>query len=175
MIRRANLAEIPEILHITRACARHMIERGILQWNNSYPNEAQLITDQQRDELFVLIHSWKLIGCIVITSIKDPEYESVDWLTPDHKNLYIHRLAVHPDYQGMGFARQLMDYAEQLARTREINSIRLDTFSQNSRNQKFYEQRGYTKLGNIYLPGQSEHPFHCYELLLTNAPARNNP
>ncbi|MGM0391936.1 MAG: GNAT family N-acetyltransferase, partial [Bacteroidota bacterium] len=30
----------------------------------------------------------------------------------------------------------------------------------------FYESRGYQKLGDIYFPKQSEHPFHCYELIL---------
>ena len=45
-------------------------------------------------------------------------------------------------------------------------SIRLDTFSQNKRNQQFYEQRNYVKLENIYFPNQSEFPFHCYEKVL---------
>ena len=174
MIRKANLAEIPEILDLTRACAHHMIERGILQWNDSYPNESQFIEDLNRDELYVLVQEEKLIGCIVITTLKDPEYETVEWLTPDGSNVYVHRLAVHPDYQGMGFAQQLMDHAERLAIEKQMRSIRLDTFSQNPRNQKFYEQRGYTKLGDIFLPNQSEYPFHCYELPLTNAPAKNS-
>jgi len=45
-------------------------------------------------------------------------------------------------------------------------SIRLDTFSKNPRNIKFYEIRGYIKLGNIFLPDQSEDPFYCYEKII---------
>ncbi len=45
-------------------------------------------------------------------------------------------------------------------------SIRLDTFSKNIRNQKFYELHGYNKLGDIYFPDQSENPFYSYELVL---------
>ena len=59
-----------------------------------------------------------------------------------------------------------MDFAEQFGWENGFKSIRLDTFSQNDRNQKFYELRGYQKLGDIYFPKQSEHPFHCYELIL---------
>jgi len=59
-----------------------------------------------------------------------------------------------------------MNFAENHARKNGFTSIRLDTFSQNTANQKFYETRGYQKLGDIYFPKQSEHPFHCYELIL---------
>jgi ribosomal protein S18 acetylase RimI-like enzyme len=65
----------------------------------------------------------------------------------------------------MGFAKQLMDFSETYARSNNYSSMRLDTFSQNKRNQKFYEIRGYQKLGAIYFPKQSEHPFYCYELI----------
>ena len=96
----------------------------------------------------------------------DDEYIPVHWLSPNSKNLYIHRLAVHPEYQSKGYAQQLMDYAEAFAKANTFISIRLDTFSQNTRNQNFYEKRGYQRLGNIYFPKQSKHPFYCYELLL---------
>ena len=59
-----------------------------------------------------------------------------------------------------------MNFAETYAKENNYNSVRLDTFSQNKRNQKFYEQRGYKRLGDIYFPKQSEHPFYCYELYL---------
>lgn len=60
----------------------------------------------------------------------------------------------------------MMTFAESFAQKNNFESIRLDTFSQNTRNMKFYESRGYKKLDSIYFPKQSEHPFFCYELLL---------
>ena len=42
----------------------------------------------------------------------------------------------------------------------------LDTYSKNIRNQKFYEARGYKKLGDVYFPHKNDQPFHCYELVL---------
>jgi ribosomal protein S18 acetylase RimI-like enzyme len=58
-----------------------------------------------------------------------------------------------------------MDYAEAFAKAKKAPSVRLDTFSQNHQNQRFYEARGYQRLGSIYFPKQSEHPFYCYELV----------
>jgi ribosomal protein S18 acetylase RimI-like enzyme len=59
-----------------------------------------------------------------------------------------------------------MSFAEKKAKEKQYDSVRLDTFSQNLGNQTFYEKRGYKKLGDIYFPKQSKHPFHCYELIL---------
>jgi ribosomal protein S18 acetylase RimI-like enzyme len=166
MIRKGNLADIDEILEITKACAKKMNDDGIYQWNDQYPNRSAFETDAHRNELFVRESNNSIVGCIAISTLMDKEYKNVKWITNNRKNIYIHRLAIHPDHQGQGYAQQLMDYAEQFAIENNYTSIRLDTFSQNKRNQLFYELRGYKKLGDIYFPKQSECPFHCYELIL---------
>jgi len=166
MIRHAKISEIPHILTLTRACAEHMKKMGIYQWNEQYPSKKAFEEDIERGELYILEEAGGLLGTIVISTLMDNEYRPIDWLTPNGKNIYIHRLAVHPDFQGKGFAQKLMTFAEDFAISNNFVSVRLDTFSQNKRNQKFYEARGYTKLGDIYFPKQSEHPFHCYELVL---------
>ena len=166
MIRRAKLSEIDKIITITRACAAKMIAEHIFQWNDQYPNKEAFLNDLQRNELYVLLDDLEIIGCIVVSTFKDSEYNGVAWLTEESSHYYIHRLAIDPAFQGKGFAKALMDFAENLAQEANITSIRLDTFSQNERNNRFYEARGYTRLGNIYFPKQSNHPFYCYELIL---------
>ena len=133
---------------------------------SEFPSRTAFEKDISRKELFVLKSENKIIGCITITPIMDDEYIPVKWLTPNENSIYIHRLAVQPEYQGKGYAQQLMHFAENFARKNKYISVRLDTFSQNKRNQKFYEQRGYQKLENIYFPKQSDYPFFCYELVL---------
>lgn len=166
MIRSAKISEIDEILAITKACAAFMIKNGIFQWNEHYPSKQAFENDITRNELFVLEKEEKIIGAVVISDFMDDEYVPIKWLTPNKKNIYIHRLFTHPESQGKGYARKLMDFAESYAKENDFASVRLDTFSQNKRNQKFYEARGYTKLGDIFFPKQSNHPFHCYELVL---------
>ena len=166
MIRKAEKTDIKSLINITKSCAKSMIGKGIFQWNKHYPSQSVFINDLDRQELYVLEVNYKIIGCIVISTFIDEEYVPVKWLTPNKNNIYIHRLAIHPNLQGKGYAQQLMTFAEQLAIENNYSSIRLDTFSQNKRNQKFYELRGYKKLEDIYFPKQSNFPFHCYELIL---------
>ena len=166
MIRRAKILEIPEILALTRACATDMISRGIFQWDEDYPSESIFIKDIDLERLYLRVENEEIVGLVALCEDKDPEYETVKWITPDGKNLYVHRLAVHPAHQGSGYARELMDFAEEFARENKYTSIRLDTFSKNPRNQRFYEHRGYTRLEEIFLLNQSPYPFYCYELPL---------
>jgi ribosomal protein S18 acetylase RimI-like enzyme len=142
-----------------------MVKSGIYQWNEHYPSKNDIENDIERSELFVLEKNHEIIGTLAISSLMDEEYIPIQWLTPNTKNIYIHRLSVHPNHQGKGNAQKLMDFAENYAKKHNFVSIRLDTFSQNKRNQKFYETRGYHRLGDIYFPKQSEHPFHCYEMV----------
>ena len=166
MIRQANILEIPDILKLTKACTEDMVNKGIHQWNQYYPSFKEFENDVFRKELYVMEEQEEIIGIMALTPIIDNEYLDIKWLTPNHDNLYIHRLAIIPKYQGKGKAQLMMNFAEGYARDNKYISIRLDTFSKNFRNQKFYEKRGYKKLGVVNFPNQSVHPFFCYELII---------
>jgi ribosomal protein S18 acetylase RimI-like enzyme len=166
MIRKGKYSDIDNILEITKACALLLTAHEIYQWNEHYPNKSAFKQDILRDELYVLEINSNIIGTIVISVLMDSEYIPINWLTENKSNLYIHRLAVKPEYQGKGYAQELMAFAETFAKENQYNSIRLDTFSQNLRNLKFYEHRGYKRLESVYFPKQSKYPFYCYELIL---------
>ncbi|MFD1292995.1 GNAT family N-acetyltransferase [Lutibacter holmesii] len=166
MIKKAEISDINQLLQITKSCAKDMIDKQIFQWNEFYPSKEVLQKDIVLQQLWKLEIDQNIIGLIVLTEIEDAEYENVKWLTKNHHNLYIHRLAIHPKFQGKGYAQKLMEFAENYAMENNYISIRLDTFSQNKRNQQFYKQQNYTQLGAIYFPKQSEHPFYCFEKIV---------
>ena len=166
VIRAGQSADLNRITTIAKSCARHMIGQGILQWNEHYPSKAAFENDLSRSELFVIENQALVIGAIVISSLMDEEYKNVEWLTPNKNNRYIHRLCVDPIHQKNGYARALLDFAEDKSKGEGVTSIRLDTFSQNPRNLKFYKNRNYIQLEKIYFHRQSEYPFYCFELVL---------
>lgn len=166
MIKKAEISDLNQLLEVTKSCAKHMINNGIYQWNELYPSKEVLQKDIELQQIWKLEVEDKIIGIIVLTTIEDEEYKDVKWLTKNHQNLYIHRLAVSPQFQGKGYAQKLISFAENYAITNKFTSIRLDTFSQNKRNQKFYKQQNYTQLESIYFPNQSEFPFYCFEKIL---------
>lgn len=166
MMQVARIEDLREIKMLTVACAIAMEEKGIFQWNEHYPSLEKLEQDILKGDLYVLREEDKIVGIIVLTLEMDEEYVPIDWLTPNKDNLYVHRLAVHPSVWGKSYGQALMAFAEVYAKEQACISIRLDTFSQNKRNHRFYEALGFQRLGDIYFPLQSEHPFHCYEKVL---------
>ena len=166
MIRRGVHEDLTPILEITKNCAVKMDAMGIYQWNENYPNRSAFIDDIKNNELLVFTKGALLVGCIALCTKMDDVYKDVKWLTKDVKSLYVHRLAVDPQFQKKGIGKKLMDYAEDFAKKNNFISIRLDTFSKNKNNMRFYERRGYKRLEEVFFPEQSKFPFYCYELII---------
>ena len=162
----AEINDINDIMKMIHDCANDLISKNIFQWNEKYPSKDIFLSDIEKKNLFILKNNSGIIGCIALSNEKDIEYTDVKWLTKDDKNLYLHRLAVDPKFQKKGIGKLLMDFAEDYARNNKFISVRLDTFSKNERNNRFYKSRKYKKLDDVYFPNQSEFPFHCYEKLL---------
>ena len=166
MIRRGVHEDLTPILEITKNCAVKMDAMGIYQWNENYPNRNAFIDDIKNNELLVFTKGALLVGCIALCTKMDDVYKDVKWLTKDVKSLYVHRLAVDPQFQKKGIGKKLMDYAEDFAKKNNFISVRLDTFSKNKNNMRFYERRGYKRLEKVFFPEQSRFPFYCYELII---------
>ena len=165
-IRLAKERDLKRVVAITNACAMHMISKKIFQWDENYPNIEIFKDDVKNKSLFVIEDNELIMGCICISLQIDDVYKDVKWLTPNRNNVYLHRLAIHPNFQGQGLALKLMEYAEDFTIKNGCISIRLDTFSGNPKNNKFYTLQGYTKLEKIFYRNQSDMPFHCFEKIL---------
>ncbi len=67
-------------------------------------------------------------------------------LLPEADFLLIENIAVHPDHQGKGYGRMLMEYAETSARELGLAEIRLYTNAAFAENLEFYAKNGYMEL-----------------------------
>ena len=162
----AEINDLEDIMKMIHNCANDLISKNIFQWNEKYPSRDIFLADIEKRNLFIFKKDSGVIGCLALSYDKDIEYNDIKWLTKDDENLYVHRLAVDPKFQKQGIGGLLMDFAEDYARDKKLKSVRLDTFSKNERNNRFYKSRKYIQLDDVYFPNQSEFPFHCYEKIL---------
>jgi len=165
-IKKAIIENIDSIMDIVAKCTQDMISNDIFQWNDTYPARETFLKDIEDENLHVLFKKDKIIGCVSFCNKMDEFYEKVEWLSDSNNNVYVHRLAITPTEQGNGYSKILMNYIEKESKIRNVDSIRLDTFSVNEKNNKLYKGLGYKKLGQIYFRKQSDYPFNCYEKLL---------
>lgn len=165
MIRLATLEDLPRILAIKEAATNHLHHIGINQWNAYYPNQAVFTADIQRQELYVIEEDHLVIGAACINQRHDEAYRTLSWKLSTDDAFCIHRLAVDPAHHGKGLGSRLMRYAEDLAREAHVNTLRVDTFSENFITQKLFDKFGYHYVGDVFY-GPVTKPFYCYEKAL---------
>lgn len=159
IIRKAVKQEAKFIMDLIKRAVRDMIDKGIEQWDDIYPNMEVISRDIDESSLYVYDDSG-IKGIIVLNEYQDKEYEDVEWEEQHGRPMVIHRLCIDPDYQGTGIARRFLDFAEEHARERGYDSIRLDAFVHNPRACRLYEGKGYRKRGIVtFRKGE----FYCYE------------
>lgn len=88
-------------------------------------------------ELKVVLTNHTIVGYVVIL------YRSGTHLAR------MYSIAVHPDYQGKGIARYLIDHAEQSARERSCAFMRLEVSVNNTVAYQLYKKCGYRDIGEI--------------------------
>jgi ribosomal protein S18 acetylase RimI-like enzyme len=68
-------------------------------------------------------------------------------LYPRDDHLLVENVAIHPDAQGRGYGRALMEFAEQEAARRGFTRMALVTHEAMTENQAIYARLGYTEVG----------------------------
>lgn len=161
-IEKGTLLDLNELFQIYLNGKNELEKNRIYQWTDNYPTRSIIENDIKKSVLFALKNGREIIGAINISEEQEPEYETINWEFDNSKVMVIHRLVIDPKYQRKGYAKKLMDFAENFANKNNYSSIRLDAYSQNKRVIDFYEKREYFVRGNVNFP-EREYPFHCME------------
>ncbi|SDP48409.1 N-acetylglutamate synthase, GNAT family [Mucilaginibacter sp. OK268] len=162
LIRLATLNDIPQIMQLIVEVVPVMIASGNLQWDDHYPNIAVFTDDISKDQLWVVEIEEQIAGIAAITTDQEPEYAKVGWDITEAA-IVTHRLAVSPQYQGLGIAATLLQQAENEAIRRNIKTLRIDTNTSNQATQKLFPKLGYIYAGEIDLSFRPGLRFYCYE------------
>lgn len=124
-----------------------MQERGIDQWDELYPNSADIAADIAGEALIVGEDDGKIVCAFAVNTDCEEEYDACPWKYPHEPFVVVHRLAVHPEYQRQGIAKAAMELVEKHAKEKGIRTIRLDTFCSNPAGAALYESLGFKTIG----------------------------
>lgn len=165
---KGQMQDLPEIMDIIASCTRHMESQGIFQWDETYPDAEIIKEDIENGHSYVIKDKGRCIAYVAINEVFEPEvpvYRQVSWSSDSEKALYIHRLCVHPEYQGRGIAKSMLSFTEETAAKNGYPSIRLEAFSANKTALKMYEKAGYKKVGESYY-GSIDVPAYCFDKIV---------
>jgi ribosomal protein S18 acetylase RimI-like enzyme len=164
-IYRIELEKIKEVKEFYTEVIADLRRKGVYQWDRFYPNSLIISADIRKGSLFGMLNGNKLIGVVVIDTNESKKYRTIKWSDEKGRPVIIHRLAVHPQYQGKGYGKGLLQFAEKHALETGYSSIRLDVFSQNAGALKMYNRAGYEERGIIRFPFRKV-PYKCLEKFL---------
>jgi ribosomal protein S18 acetylase RimI-like enzyme len=165
IIRKAEISDLENIMLMYKSCVSGMIENGIDQWDESYPNTEVIMEDLIAQTYFVAIENNIIIAGINIDQNQDDTYLAIDWKDKKNQFLVVHRLAVKVEFWNDGIGKSLMLFTENLVTEKGLNSIRLDTYSGNPKAMEFYRRLGYSELGTIDLKPNKD-KYHCFEKII---------
>lgn len=156
--RKAVESDIESIMNIIKKAQAYFKEQGIDQWQNNYPNFEIIRNDIANKNGFVLLKDGNVVGTVAVSFDGDKNYESIydgEWLD-NNEYAVIHRIAVEPDYKGLGLSSIIIKNIEELCLNKCVYSIRVDTHKDNLSMQKLLQKNGFKHCGIIYLEDKSE-------------------
>lgn len=145
--RKALLSDLDEVFGMFKAAIAEMDRNGIPQWDELYPDRAQLAEDIENNKLTVGISGGVIACAYVVNSEADDDYRNGAWRFPDASFLVIHRLCVNPKFQRQGLGTRTVEHIEAEIRKQGTETVRLDAFTRNPYALRMYEKLGYVKVG----------------------------
>lgn len=154
-LRQATIADYDHIMEILKDGANQLAEHGVDQWQGDYPSPDQIKEDVENGWAYLAVsQDGETVGAISIVPTPDHAYDNLKgkWLLDTQKYVVIHRVAIHSNHAGHGYATKLLTEVVDQVRDNhpEIDSIRIDTHKDNSAMQHLIDKMGFTKVGELH-------------------------
>ena len=154
-IRLSNIEDVPEIMIIINGAKNYLASLNIDQWQNGYPNAAQVENDINKNESYVVINDEnQIMATSMFTFKKEPTYKELiggNWLIDENKPYgVIHRMAIKKEFRKLGLATFIFHEFHLQLLENKIQSLKIDTHEDNLGMQSLIKKLGYKYCGIIY-------------------------
>lgn len=163
-IRKAKTEDMEQISKIRPAIYRKMIESGLNQWDNEYPNEEILLVDIQKYEMLVALIDGEIAGYVTVNEDIPDEYKEID--LKFNPKLCVHRLSINPKFARQGVGTKMMEYIHKHYKGMKHTSICLDTCEANTAALRLYDKLGYIIRGYVHFGRRPQYRFPVMEIML---------
>lgn len=135
-----------------------------------YPSPEFLQESIEQGNLYIGLHQDQIAAVMIVNHEYNESYEKFQWPTQANKDevMVIHALGVHPTYAGKSYAKQLVEFAIQVAAENRQKVIRLDVLKGNVPAEKLYKSMGFTYLHTLPMyyedTGWTEYELYEYKI-----------
>ena len=168
-IRLANSKDINNVIEFYKVLCEDPNNKALWKYG-LYPTDEDLLNDINNQTLYVLIDDDEIVSAGVIQMKEDELYNDINWTR--HNPAVVHILATLPHRQHKGYAKKLLMYLIELAKSNNRDSIHLDIVYDNDYARKLYEDVGFIKVEDkeLYYPdtGAILSTLFEYKIMLPN-------
>lgn len=157
----ATMDDLDNVRDLFQAAVANLQIRKIRQWNENYPTDDDFVPDIKSGNMHLVYKGSRLAGVYTLTAISPDRYKKGAWKCPDNGARVLLRFAVHPDFEGFGFPKKVLEHIIQTLKSDGVQSLRTDIFPQNLRDRKLYHKAGFEKVGETLFNSK---PFDLMEL-----------
>ncbi len=160
--------DLPQVYALYQAAIDDMYARGLDQWLwGRYPSKGLLVDDVAIGQLYRMDVDGVMVAVFAVCVGEPwPEYEDIPWhygVNP----VTLHRLALDPAKGGKGYARAIMDFIRVKGLELGCDSLRVDTYSHNTKALKLFSATTVRTAGYFNMPTHPDR-FVCFESPLTD-------
>lgn len=148
VVRTAQTDDLDEVIDILAECSAWLRSKGNLQWPERFPRD-QLLPSLEAGDLYVVDNGSDLVATVTL-QWSDPMF----WGDRTDAG-FLHRMGVRRSNAGLGAGILQWASAEVLARGRQY--LCLDCLSTNDRLRRYYEDHGYSMVGELTGPSDHAH------------------
>ena len=161
----AGSRDVPTLVALRTAAARALTARfGDGPWSTE-PSERGALGDFRNADVWVARNDSGIVATFRLAARK-PWAIDTGYFTACRRPLYLTNMAVHPDMQRRGVGRRCLVYADEVARRRSADAIRLDAYDAEAGAGSFYRRCGFREVGRTLYRAT---PLVYYERLLGTA------
>ena len=167
--RPAEMRDFDIIMTLISHARAAIASLGIDQWQDGYPEPEVIKSDISKGIGRVFEVEDKIAGYMVPLADPEPIYEQLDeqWLQNNAPYLTVHRMAIDDGYRGTGLSMQMFAFAENLAREKNLASVRADTHTGNLAMRRLLDKCGFIYCGDVSYPVTAGDPIRvAYEKIL---------
>ncbi len=150
VLQKADMESVGDAMLLIEDARAFLRSQGIDQWQDGYPTASDIEGDVERDRGYFLMADGVRVGYLCIDFGGEPTYEVIDgaWLSR-LPYVVVHRMAIAAQHRGRGIASRAFDLSMELAFSRGVHSMRVDTQADNRIMQHIIATKGFTYCGII--------------------------
>ncbi len=148
--RKTTEEDIEKVMEILEKAKKQIARFGIDQWQDGYPSEEDIRKDIKEGISYVLVDEGEIVGTTAFSFEEEEAYKNLvagQWLTNNEKYGVIHRIAVDGEKGKKGYAKELLQNMEEIAKSQNVFSIRTDTHKGNNGMKSYLYKNGFTYCG----------------------------